>query len=282
MEGPIISCSRLNDLLGDPNVRVVDCRYTLKDPAWGQSQYNMSHIPGAVYAHLDHDLSSPVVDGATGRHPLPRVDKLVTNLEKWGIGNDSHVVVYDQSIGAIAARLWWLLRWLGHDRVNVLEGGWDAWIHSGYPADNQQPAPVRASFQPDVQDDLVVDVKQVESMASSGDDVVVDSRTNERYLGLDEPIDPVAGHIPGAINLPFAENVGANGLWKPEDELKARFQGAGIESADKTAFYCGSGVTGCHNVLGMEYAGLGMARLYPGSWSHWITDPHRPVATGQL
>jgi thiosulfate/3-mercaptopyruvate sulfurtransferase len=276
----LISTSELADRLDEPDWRVVDCRFSLDDTGRGRRDYLQAHVPGAAYAHLDEDLSGPVVPGKTGRHPLPAVDAVAKRLGQWGIGAGVQVVAYDDNTGGVAARLWWMLRWLGHDGVAVLDGGWKQWSGEGRQAsvgEEQQPAP--RVFTPHPQHEMVVDASAVLAMGADPAQRLIDSRSQERYRGEQEPFDPVAGHIPGAVCAPYEENLNANGLFRSAGELRARFEAilGGLEPA-RAVFYCGSGVTAAHNLLAMAHAGLGDARLYAGSWSEWIADPRRPVA----
>jgi thiosulfate/3-mercaptopyruvate sulfurtransferase len=264
----LVAPAVLAEHLEDSGWVVVDCRFA-------------SHIPGAVYAHLDDDLSGSVVAGLTGRHPLPTPEQLAQTLGAWGIGNRTQVVAYDDANGSYAARLWWTLRWLGHRDVAVLDGGWAAWTRGGFPVSSSVQARVGATFVPEPQPQLVADVEAVEQMRQDTAFRVVDSRALERYRGEHEPIDPVAGHIPGAVCVPFGANVNADGTFRTPEELRERFGLlTKVVPADRTVFYCGSGVTAAHNVLAYAHAGLGDARLYPGSWSEWIADPARPVGRG--
>ncbi|MBC8507847.1 MAG: sulfurtransferase [Anaerolineales bacterium] len=261
---------------------IVDCRFWLDDTEKGRRDYKESHIPGATYAHLDEDLSGPVVPGVTGRHPLPSVDELAAKLASWGISNGMQIVVYDDRSGAIASRLWWLLKWLGHDAVAVLDGGWPRWISEEHPTTEDIPAPKKVKFEPKVRHEMVVSAGEI--LTHFGDTAfkLIDSRAPERYRGEEEIIDPVAGHIPGAINYHFERNLDIEGNFALTEFLKGRFhvilEGTPVEN---TTFYCGSGVTAAHNILAFAHAGLGMPRLYAGSWSHWITDPERPITTGK-
>lgn len=262
--------------LGEPAWVIVDCRFGLDDTEKGRLDYYESHIPGAFYAHLDEDLSGEIIPGKTGRHPLPSVDTAAQLFSSWGIGGETQVVVYDDKAGGIAARLWWMLNWLGHEKVAVLDGGWPKWVEAGFPSDKELPKASPAYFEAHPQSQLLVDADFVDQIRQDADYVLVDSRLDFRYRGEQEPIDPVAGHIPGAINAPFPENL-EDGTFKSEETLKERFsqilQG---KTADHAVFYCGSGVTACHNVLALKHAGLGNAKLYGGSWSHWIADGKRP------
>ncbi len=279
----LISCAQLSAVGNTGDCRVFDCRFDLADTRRGEQAYRRGHIPGAFYAHLDRQLSSPITP-QSGRHPLPDVDALRRWLGGHGVGPAVQVVVYDDSGGTMAVRLWWLLRWLGHPRVAVLDGGWPSWVRAGLPQQREQPAqPEAVLFDGQPAWDQVVSTTQIAQQLRSGDSGVqlMDARTPERFRGEAEPIDPVAGHIPGAINLPLQLNLAADGRFQPVDTLKALYNEAlGEHRADEIALMCGSGVTACHNLLAMEIAGLHGARLYAGSWSEWIRDPARPVATG--
>jgi thiosulfate/3-mercaptopyruvate sulfurtransferase len=266
----------------EPQWLTVDCRFSLSDPAWGQEQFLTATIPQSLYAHLDEDLSGPVVPGRTGRHPLPSPSDLAQTFSRLGITTDHQVVAFDDCGGCFAARLWWLLRWMGHPRVAVLDGGLDEWKARGYPLAPGQPAMTTAksaqwSGRPDPA--LVADADEVVRAIAAPLAPLVDARAPERYRGDEEPIDAAPGHIPGAINLPWNGNLDSNGSFIGSDRLRGRFES--VISADdpsRTIVYCGSGVTACHDVLAMVHAGLPMPRLYPGSWSEWITDPNRPRA----
>jgi len=277
----LIDAATLARHLDDPGWVIVDCRFSLADTGAGRSAYHEGHIPGAVYAHLDEDLSGPVIPGKTGRHPLPDVEQLAERFSGWGIGDGVQVVAYDDLSGAIAARLWWLLRWLGHDAVAVLDGGWPFWRAAGLPIRDEAPAPPARSFRPRPRPELLVDAAFVEEARRDPAYRVVDSRTAERYRGEVEPIDPVAGHIPGAVNAPHPDNVAASGAWRSPDQLRERFE-AVLEAVPppQAIFYCGSGVTACRNLLALEHAGLEGAKLYAGSWSEWIADGEREVEEG--
>jgi thiosulfate/3-mercaptopyruvate sulfurtransferase len=270
----LITPKELKALIGSETpLRIVDTRFSLDDPQAGRRAYDAAHLPEAIYAHLDEDLSGEIRPGATGRHPLPDPLEFAARLGTWGIDERTQVVVYDDKGGAIAARLWWLLRWLGHDRVAVLDGGVTAWQESGGQLTWIVPDILPRTFVPEVREHLTVDADQVASSGADEEYRLIDSRAAARYRGEEEPIDPVAGHIPGAENLPFADNLRA-GVMRPQEELKERF---GNTDPERTVFYCGSGVTACHNLLAHAHAGLGMAKLYPGSWSEWIIDPAREV-----
>jgi thiosulfate/3-mercaptopyruvate sulfurtransferase len=273
----VISAQELARILGQPLTRVVDCRFSLADPEAGRRAYLDGHLPGAVYAHLDADLSGPVVAGRTGRHPLPEPDTFAAKLGSWGIGNDCQVVAYDDQSGAMAARLWWMLRWLGHDAVAVLDGGLQAWS-GALSTEASTPAP--AHFRPRLRPELVADIDEIERVRARADRALLDARSSERYRGDSEPIDRVAGHIPGARSLPLTENLEAGRLRAPA-AIRQRLLSATAGVAPESAIaYCGSGVSACHLVLAAEHAGVPGMRLYPGSWSEWIADARRPIARG--
>lgn len=278
MTSPLISPAALSEQLADSAWVVVDCRFVLTDPGAGRAAYLQGHIPGARYAHLDNDLAR-APGPADGRHPLPRVEDFAATLGAWGISNGSHVVVYDDMSGAIAARLWWMLRWVGHRAAHVLDGGLKAWVAAGLPLGREIPA-VRAVgyVADDVHRDWVVPTDQVPLELANGARLV-DARAPERFQGLTEPIDHVAGHIPGAVNWPFSETLRPDGRMRPVDELHPRLQHLADQPGGFIAM-CGSGVTACHLLLAVNAAGLGDGRVYIGSWSEWIRDPERPVATG--
>jgi thiosulfate/3-mercaptopyruvate sulfurtransferase len=279
----LISVTGLAQYLDDPNWVVVDCRFWLDDTEKGRRDYSISHIPGAIYAHLDEHLCSPIVVGKTGRHPLPPVDKFADRLGAWGIGNDTQVVAYDDCGGMIAGRLWWMLRWLGHEAVAVLDGGFPAWIAEGHPVDADIPNPKPRTFMPNLQPEMVVTSDDVLTHFGDPGHMLIDSRAAERYRGENETIDPVAGRIPGAYNHFWSNNLDSKGHFEIKDVLRGRFATMfGDIPARNVTFYCGSGVSAAHNVLAVAHAGLGMPKLYAGSWSEWITDPERPIATGWL
>lgn len=267
----LIDASSLAGHLDDRDWRIVDCRFELGDPRAGRLAWKHAHIPGAVYADLERDLSGRHVPGS-GRHPLPERDTLEQLCNALGISNDSQVVAYDDTGGAFAARLWWLLRWVGHEAVAVLDGGWSAWVDAGFPVSSQPVAPPDAAFV--LHEPLVKTVSAEEILADLPTESLrlYDARDARRFSGEEEPIDPVAGHIPGAENRPFMGNLDREGRFLPSSRLRARF-----DSESPVVHYCGSGVTACHNLLAMTVAGLDAGRLYPGSWSGWIEDETHPV-----
>ncbi|MGH8272886.1 MAG: sulfurtransferase [Gammaproteobacteria bacterium] len=263
------------------NWRIFDCRCSPSDPAVGRRQYFEGHIPEARHADLDRVLAAPP-GPATGRHPLPGRTALAAWLGREGVDGDTQIVAYDESGGAFAARLWWLARWLGHEKIAVLDGGLPAWREAGGEMEEGEvkaPTPADFPVRKSLTKMLVTDeVLTIVHAAASG--TLVDARAAPRYRGETEPIDSVAGHIPGAHNRPFAENLDASGRFLDRDQLRTRFAGLS-DDPQQTVHYCGSGVTACHNVLAMEHAGLVGSRLYAGSWSEWIRNPARPVARGK-
>ena len=260
---------------------VVDCRHDLMDPTVGPAAYAEAHIPRAWFMHQDTDLAGPK-SGRNGRHPLPEREAMRRRLEAIGLSDDRQLVAYDAQGGMFAVRLWWLARWLGHRSVAVLDGGLPAWTKAGYPVTTEAPPAVQAG-RLSVRPSLVasVDADAVLANITSRRRLLVDARAPERYRGETEPLDPVAGHIPGAANRPFQQNLRPDGRFKPAEVLRAEFDSLlGGRAPTDTIHHCGSGVTGCHNILAMEHAGLPGAALYPGSWSEWCADPARPVASG--
>ena len=271
---PLVTASWLRERLGEPGLRVIDCRYKLGEPGAGELLWREGHIPGAAHLDVDRDLAAP--PGDRGRHPLPDADAFAAAARRAGIGKDTLVVAYDEAAEGGAARLWWLLRHFGHDQVAVLDGGLRGWREEGgeLRAGPEQTEP--GDFEAKPPEDLPATADEL--AAPSTGPVLLDARAPERYRGEVEPIDSVAGRIPGAVNLPFAE-LAPDGRFLPPDELRARFEAAGVRSGDDAVAYCGSGVTACVLVLAAEVAGIGPARLYPGSWSEW-SRRGMPVATG--
>ena len=264
---------------GVPDWLVVDCRFDLAQPAAGETAYRAGHIPGAVYAHLDRDLSSPITP-MTGRHPLPDPERFAATLSAWGVSSTTQVIAYDADNGMYASRLWWLLRWVGHRAVAVLDGGFKAWTAERLPISTEIPARSPSQFTARPNRELWLDAQQVQERLQQPDWRLLDARAPERFAGKVEPLDTRAGHVPGARNHPFATNLAADGRFGAPEELRRRYEQsqAGV-SDDHTIVMCGSGVTACHLLLAMEHAGKPGARLYAGSWSEWIRDPQRPVAS---
>ena len=265
-----------------PGLVILDCRSALEDPDYGQRSYAQGHIEGARFADLNRDLSSPVVKGRTGRHPLPDADTRVERLRAWGISNDSDIVLYDDGPGMYAARAWWLLAWLGkREGVYLLDGGLKAWHAAGLPLSLDAPGGEPGDFTGDPDMSLVLSASRLQGRLGRPEMTLIDARAEARFRGEVEPIDPVAGHIPGAQCVAFNENLGPDGRFLPPEQLKQRFaeklQGRPAESL---VSYCGSGVTACHNLFALCLAGYPLGTLYAGSWSEWIVDPEREVATG--
>jgi thiosulfate/3-mercaptopyruvate sulfurtransferase len=264
-------------LAAAPGCIVFDCRFSLTDRDAGRRDYEAGHIPGARYADLESDLSAPAhPSGHGGRHPLPDRAWLGERLRSWGVDNDSPIVCYDQNSGAVAGRFWWLVRWLGHADVRLLDGGLDAWLAAGYETATQEPSPARGDFA----------VRAPLTKLSEPDDLdaagrnLLDARDAVRFRGESEPFDRIAGHIPGAISAPLGGNL-EGGRFKSPGALEARFRELGVDRARETVCYCGSGVTATHDILALLLAGHPEPSLYAGSWSDWISDPERPIATGQ-
>ena len=275
----LIDTAALAAHLTAPNFVIIDGRFDLAKPQAGEAAYADGHIPGAAYAHLDRDLSGPKT-GSNGRHPLPDPMVLAATFSRLGIDATAQVVAYDQDNGMYASRLWWMLRWMGHTAVAVLDGGFAAWMADGHAVTAGIEVYGARAFSGTPNPSFTVDAATVGALATSDTARVIDARAPERYRGEIEPIDPAAGHIPGAANHWFARNL-ENGRFRPADALRAEFEAvAGGVSSDQVVSYCGSGVTACHNLLALEHAGLRGARLYPGSWSEWVSDPARPVEKG--
>jgi len=278
----LLNPQQLADLQADSGLVILDCRFSLDDPAYGQRSYNNGHIPCAHYADLNQDLSAPVISGVTGRHPLPEIDNLLGKLHQWGVSNQSPIALYDDGPGAYAARAWWLLAWLGkRDGVYLLDGGLQAWQEAGLALDCSCPTTTGGTFTGQADNSLLLDAHALLGRLGSRDLTLLDARGLPRFRGEIEPIDAVAGHIPGAQCAAFTDNLDATGRWRNPQELRQRFQAyLGERSPDSLVAYCGSGITACHNLFALCLAGFDLAPLYAGSWSEWITDPQRPVATG--
>ncbi len=276
----LVSTADLAAHLADPDWAIVDCRFDLANTGWGEERYREAHIPGAAYAHLDRHLSGPKT-GRNGRHPLPDLEQFKARLGEWGVGPGAQVVVYDQDVGMYASRLWWMLKYLGHAAAAVLDGGMAKWVREGRPTrpGEEQRAPARFSGSP--HDEMRMAVDDVERVRLDPDHLVMDARAPERFRGETEPLDPVAGRIPGAVNLFYKDQMNPDGTFLSPESLRARYQALlGQRPPQNVVIYCGSGVTSAHNLLGMEIAGLPGAKIYVGSWSEWCADPRRPVARG--
>ncbi len=266
--------------LDDPQWVICDCRHDLANHSAGYKAYRAGHIPGARFLHLDVDLSGPKT-GLTGRHPLPHPATFCLRLGALGISNNTQVVAYDETGGVYASRLWWMLRWVGHHKAAVLDGGWQAWLKAKLPVTVEQPEIEPASFSGKLQPQVAVDSALLLANLQNPKALVLDARSDDRYRGENETLDPVAGHIPGAANRFFKLNLDADGRFKSATALKTEFSKTLDGHAPEAIVHqCGSGVTACHNLLAMEVAGLSGSRLYPGSWSEWVSDRRRPVARG--
>ena len=275
----LIDAATLAAHQADPDGLIIDVRHQLADTAYGERVYAAGHISGAHFLHCDCDLSG-AMSGTNGRHPLPSAEKLIARFGLLGIGANTQVVVYDDAQGMIAGRLWWLLRWLGHGQVAVLDGGLQAWLAIGGALTQDVPAARATNFVANLRDSLV-DADYVQNFLETSRIYLVDARSPDRYRGENETIDPVGGRVPGAVNRFFRENLQENGLFKPAELLRAEWLTAlAGRSAEQVVHYCGSGVSACHNVLAMEVAGLPGSRLYAGSWSEWCSVPTRPMEQG--
>ena len=265
---PVVSSAWLYEHLEDTHIAIADCRFSLQDPALGRQQYQTSHIPGAYYLDLNQDLSSPLSKHG-GRHPLPKPTELADKFSAMGINSQTLVVAYDDSRLGFAARLWWLLHYMGHQRVAVLDGGFQGWVSAGYPVTDVIPPPKQGNFVPHLQPSCLVDIEVVKVKKDLPHVTLVDSRESDRYRGEREPIDPIAGHIPGAVNYPWQEVTNAQGYLKSVAEQRQRWEN--LKQAEEIVVYCGSGVTACVNLLSLEIAGIDTGKLYAGSWSDWCS-----------
>ncbi|WP_025688317.1 sulfurtransferase [Paenibacillus zanthoxyli] len=277
----VVSTRWLLARLYEPELVIADCRFLLSDPEAGRSAYLKDHIPGAVYLHLEEQLSAPVGPHG-GRHPLPEPALIAAVLGQAGISRDSIVVAYDDQGGAFASRLWWMLRYLGHDKVYVMDEGYSAWKAADFPVSDSQPVRIPTAYEPEVHPEMLASAQEVTQYSQAGGSTVpllIDSREPRRYAGLEEPIDAKAGHIPGAVNRFWKDVLDEQGRWKDAAVLKEQF--ASIDPSRETIVYCGSGVTACPNVLALHRAGYDKVRLYAGSWSDWISYEENPVATGE-
>lgn len=275
LEKNLVSLEWLREHLQDDQVKIVDCRFTLGSPQAGVTAYQQGHLPGAVYFDLEKDMSgTKQVHG--GRHPMPDWEAFVDKLGKAGINEKVKIVAYDDQGGAMASRFWWLLQFLGHKQVYVLNGGYPHWVSQGYPTTSEAPESVATVFQPEFQHHMLVGIEEVKARKEQAEVVLIDSREEKRYRGLEEQIDPVAGHIPGALNYFWKDILNEDGTWKGTEQLRERF--TGVNPAKEVIVYCGSGVTACPNILALKEAGYENVKLYAGSWSDWCSYQDNPVA----
>jgi thiosulfate/3-mercaptopyruvate sulfurtransferase len=276
----LISPNELAPHIADEGWAVVDCRFDLADTVKGEQEYLESHIPGARYAHLDRDLSGAKT-GSNGRHPLPTAEQMRDRFGALGIGPKSQIVAYDADSGMYAARLWWMLRYMGHDAVAVLDGGFARWMREGHPVRGGREQWRSATFVGAARESWTLDAEAVLRGLEDAARTLVDARAAPRFRGENETLDKTAGHIPGARNYFFQRNLTEDKTFKRPEELRQQWQASlGTAGPEHAVMYCGSGVTACHNLLALEHAGLGGARLYPGSWSEWSSDATRPIETG--
>lgn len=275
MQAGIVSLQWLAGHLDDSGVRIIDCRFDLANPGAGREGYMKEHIPGAVFFDLEKDMSASKQTHG-GRHPLPDINEFSLKLGNAGIDETVKVVAYDDQGGMVASRLWWMLQYLGHAEAYVLDGGFSQWKDKGYPVTQEIPEPEVKLFSPNVQHHMIADINQVKSKIGQEGTILIDARDSRRYRGLEEPIDPVAGHIPGAVNYFWKDSIGEDGRWNTAEQQKQRF--AGIQPTDEIIVYCGSGVSACPNVLALKQAGFSNIKLYVGSWSDWCSYPDNPVA----
>lgn len=279
MPSPLISTDQLAQEIDQAACVIVDTRHDLTNPQWGHDAYLSGHLPGAIFFSIDHDLAA-AKNGKNGRHPLPTVETFAATLGKNGIDRNTKVVIYDQGSAMFVGRLWWMLRWMGHDEVYVLDGGYARWTQEGRTVETRVPAPEPREYLAAPRESMRISMLDTKKAMTSPEMRIIDARAPERYRGEVEPIDPVAGHIPGAINRPFSQNL-RDGVFKPAQELKAEFEAilAG-RGAAQVIHQCGSGVSALANMIAMEHAGLAGSKLYPGSWSEWCTHEDNPVARG--
>ena len=276
----IISVEELNKNVND-NWFIFDCRFVLKDPNGGRNKFSQGHIPGAQFADMDTDLASPMTK-TSGRHPLPNPETLIEKLQQWGVNNDSQIICYDDISGAFAARMWWLMKWLGHKNTAVLDGGIEKWIANNFPLETEVVKKTKGNFSGKADNSMWVDIDFVQKELAQNNLRLLDARSVERFTAFDKKTDPVPGHVPGAENFPFSENLTEQKIFLSAGKLQTRFEEVfSNTNQDQIICMCGSGVTACHNLLAMSIAGLPMTRLYVGSWSEWIKDKDRPVATGE-
>jgi len=277
----IISAHELKEIIDHDNVRVFDCRFSLKDPQGGLKSYQAGHLPNAQFADMDTQLSSAMTN-TSGRHPLPEIEDFINQLRQWGVNNDTQVIAYDDISGAFAARLWWMMRWLGHNKVAVLNGGMKQWTDAGYELTQDTTEFANGEFSGSANMEWLVEIDTVQAELANNSITLIDARAADRFTGKDQNTDPVPGHVPGANNLPFGGNLTKDGLFETPDIIKKRYDSV-IKDQPLTNVVnmCGSGVTACHNLLAQAVAGIQPTKIFIGSWSQWIRDPSRPVAKGE-
>lgn len=277
MHTTLLSTDVLAEQLVNPSWLIADCRYNLSDGRWGPAQYEAAHIPGAVFVDVSHDLAGGRT-GTNGRHPLPTIEEMAATFARLGIADEMQVIAYDQEAGAFASRLWWMLRYLGHDAVAVLDGGFAKWTREGRPVHGGVEKRRPARFTPQLRNQMRVTVDETQAHLGDPSVLLIDARSPDRYAGKPDPLDTIYGHIPGARNRYYRDNVTESGTMRAAHELRTDFENVLAGSpATQVVMYCGSGITACHNLLAMEHAGLRGARLFAGSWSEWESDPNRPV-----
>ncbi len=273
----IVNVDWLYKNLDNPSVRIIDCRFVLGSPGKGIDSYVKEHISGALYFDLEKDMSSKVTEHG-GRHPMPELDRIIDKLSTAGIDADTKVVAYDDQGGMIASRFWWLLKYLGHEKVYVLDGGFDKWLSKGYPVNDEIPSFPRKEFQANIQHDLLSDVEEVKQNIDTKKALLIDSRAKDRFAGENETIDKIAGHIPGAVNYFWKDVINEQNEWKSLAELKEQFKK--LNKDDQIIVYCGSGVSACPNIVALNELGFNNVKLYIGSWSDWITYEENPIVVG--
>ena len=274
----IISAENLIESLPDENTLVFDCRCDIKDTTYGIQAYTEGHIPGSIYVNVDTDLASEKTP-SSGRHPLPDADALSEKLSQWGLSSEKQAVIYDDASGAFAGRMWWILKWLGHKKVAVLDGGLGSYMSIGGKLTTDETIFEKNIFTPNIQSEMVVEITDVEEAQYKMNKLIIDARSKERYLGIKDLVDPIAGHVPGAISHPLSLNLNKDGKFRSPEDLKLAFDKIIADTTSENVIsMCGSGITACHNILAMEIAGIKGIKLYVGSWSEWITDKSRPIA----
>jgi thiosulfate/3-mercaptopyruvate sulfurtransferase len=274
-----ISQKDLKNNISNNDFIIFDTRCDIKDSGYGIDSYTEGHIKNSIFVDVDTDLASEKQQG-TGRHPLPKVETFCDKLSHWGMDNNKQVVIYDDAGGAFAGRMWWMLRWLGHEDVAVLDGGLNSWVKNGNKLITSPTLFKKSYFEPTINNEMIATLRDVENAQHVLNTILLDARSKERYEGISDPVDPIAGHVPGAISHPLGTNLDRTGKFKDKEELKHNFDKISHDLKEKEIIsMCGSGITACHNILALEIAGIKNAKLYVGSWSEWITDPNRTVVT---